>query len=97
METTTKKYTCIKTTTHKHQKVSVGDEIELTPEQARPLSHGGFITLDEDAAKCIRELANENKQHGESDDNGTSVTDESIDDDTQVSHSHQSIGYEKGD
>ncbi len=51
-----KKYTCIRPTVIQQAKITVGDEVELFESQARPLKNGGFITFDEDAAKCIQKL-----------------------------------------
>jgi hypothetical protein len=100
METQT--YTCIKPTTHQYQKITVGDEIELTPEQARPLQHGGFITFDEAAAKCIRQLAKGDEQDTVDQDINTTADD--LDNEASETTSTESrrvpsvsVGYEKGD
>ena len=55
METQT--YYVIKPTTHNRTRVSYGDRLELTTEQARPLTSGGFITADKACAIRIGELA----------------------------------------
>ena len=55
METQT--YYVIKPTTHNRAKVSYGDSLELTAEQARPLINGGFIGTDLASAIRIGELA----------------------------------------
>ncbi len=55
METQT--YYVIKPTTHNRAKVSYGDSLELTIEQARPLINGGFIGTDKASAIRIGELA----------------------------------------
>ncbi len=99
----TKKYTCIKPTTHRHEKISVGDEMELTPEQARPLQHGGFITFDEEAAKCVRLLAKgeeetavDSETRTATDEGNVGESDRSPSTDTQRS-STAFVSYEKGD
>lgn len=93
----TKKYTCIKATTMRHKKITIGEEVELTDEQARPLQHGGFITFDEEAAKCIRRLAGIDESV--SDDVGNK--DASIETAVKSESSRQvystSTGFEKGD
>lgn len=55
METQT--YYVIKPTTHNKAKVTHGDRLELTGEQARPLINGGFIGTDKASAIRIGELA----------------------------------------
>ncbi|MEW8416224.1 MAG: hypothetical protein AB2690_03075 [Candidatus Thiodiazotropha endolucinida] len=55
METQT--YYVIKPTTHNKTKVTHGDQLELTGEQARSLINGGFIGTDKASAIRIGELA----------------------------------------
>ena len=55
----TKACTCIKPLVIEGRRLSIGDPIELLESQARPLQHGGFITLDTAAGELIRELVRE--------------------------------------
>ena len=57
----TKKYYVIKPTTHARKKVSVGDVLELTESQARPMRNGGFITVEKSVAELVVELVKENE------------------------------------
>lgn len=57
----TKKYYVIKPTTHARKKVSVGDALDLSESQARPLRNGGFITVEKCVAELIVELVKENE------------------------------------
>ena len=51
-----KTYYVIKPTTIASKKVSIGDVVSLSDQQARPLHNGGFVTFDGVAAKRITEL-----------------------------------------
>lgn len=51
----------IKPTMFERKKVDIGDELELTHSQARPLQNGGFITADKNAVECIKGLLQQNK------------------------------------
>jgi len=55
----TTKYFVIRATTHARKKVSVGDVLELTESQARPLRNGGFITVEKGVADRVVELVKE--------------------------------------
>ena len=57
----TKKYYVIKPTTHARKKVSVGDVLELTESQARPMRNGGFVTVEKTVAERVVELVKENE------------------------------------
>ena len=57
----TKKYYVIKPTTHARKKVNVGDELDLSESQARPLRNGGFITVEKSVAELVVELVKENE------------------------------------
>ena len=57
----TKKYYVIKPTTHARKKVSVGDVLDLSESQARPLRNGGFITVEKCVAELVVELVKENE------------------------------------
>ena len=57
----TKKYYVIKPTTHARKKVSVGDVLELTESQARPMRNGGFVTVEKAVAERVIELVKENE------------------------------------
>ena len=57
----TKKYYVIKPTTHARKKVCVGDVLELSESQARPMRNGGFITVEKSVAELVVELVKENE------------------------------------
>ena len=57
----TKKYYVIKPTTHARKKVSVGDVLDLSESQARPMRNGGFITVQKSVAELVVELVKENE------------------------------------
>jgi hypothetical protein len=57
----TKKYYVIKPTTRARKKVSVGDVLDLSESQARPLRNGGFITVEKCVAEIVVELVKENE------------------------------------
>ncbi len=101
---TIKNYTCIKPFPHKHQKITVGDEVLLTDVEARPLKHGGFITFDSAAATLIRLLVKgEEELSSEENDASSSVDDNDSDNISETkrlnsnSNAQPAVGYEKGD
>ena len=57
----TKKYYVIKPTTHARKKVSVGDVLDLSESQARPMRNGGFVTVEKSVAERVVELVKENE------------------------------------
>ena len=57
----TKKYYVIKPTTHARKKVSVGDVLDLSESQARPMRNGGFVNVEKSVAERVVELVKENE------------------------------------
>ena len=57
----TKKYYVIKPTTHARKKVNVGDVLDLSESQARPMRNGGFVTVEKSVAERVVELVKENE------------------------------------